>query len=104
MNTNAKRHMLTDIPIKFHDYSSNTLDTTCKLPILTKSRAITLQLLNKSRHETPGAQLHMLTNIPKKLTLAQIRSELRAIQHFGTDVQTHVRTSATLYAHNCVGT
>ena len=37
------------------------------MPILTKSGAITLQVLSESKRKTPGAQLHMLTNIPVKL-------------------------------------
>ena len=36
------------------------------MPILTKSRAITQSLINLSKCETPGAQLHMMTNIPVK--------------------------------------
>ena len=38
----------------------------CVRYILTKSRAITLNLLVAAKHETPGAQLHMLVNIPVK--------------------------------------
>ena len=34
--------------------------------ILTKSRVITFHLLVAAKHETPGAQLHMLVNIPVK--------------------------------------
>ena len=37
-----------------------------KVPISTKSRAITLSLLNESKRETPDAKLHIMTNIPIK--------------------------------------
>jgi hypothetical protein len=41
-----------------------TCDTSWKLEIFTKSRAITLRILNISKWKYPGAQLHMLINIP----------------------------------------
>ena len=63
----AQPHMLINIHVKILDSKSNTfgatLHTSYKVAILTKSRTITLSLLNESKHETPGAQLHMLTNI-----------------------------------------
>ena len=40
------------------------------MPILRKSRAINLALLNISTSETLGAQLHMLSNIPKKIHIS----------------------------------
>jgi hypothetical protein len=43
-----------------------TCDTIWKLQNFIKSRAITLTILNKSRRKYPGAQLHMLINIPVK--------------------------------------
>jgi hypothetical protein len=44
--------------------------------------AITLQILNQSTRNYPGAQLDVLTNIPIKsfMTLGQAFYELRAIQ------------------------
>ena len=64
----AQLHMLTNINVNFHDSRSNTfgamLDTSSKVTILTKSRAINLSLLNGSNREPLGAQLHMLINIP----------------------------------------
>jgi hypothetical protein len=67
--------MLINIPVKFHDFRSNTFrvmcdtswvtcDTSWKLQMFTKSRAITLKILHKSTRKYPGAQLHMLINIP----------------------------------------
>jgi hypothetical protein len=41
-------------------------DTSWKLQIFTKARAITHLILNKSTWNYPGAQLHMLSNIPVK--------------------------------------
>jgi hypothetical protein len=68
--TGAQLHMLINIPVKFHDSMSNpfwvTCDTSWKIQNFTKSRAITLKILNKSRRIYPGAQLHMLINIPVK--------------------------------------
>ena len=62
--------MLTNIHIQFGDSRSNTFgatrDTTLKWLFFTKSGAITPTLLNESARETPGAQLHMLNNIPLK--------------------------------------
>lgn len=40
--------------------------TSWKLRIFTKSREITLPILNRSTHKTPGAQLNMLNNISVK--------------------------------------
>jgi hypothetical protein len=64
----AQLHMLNNISVKFHDPWLNTFgamcDTSWKLQIFTKSRAITLTKQNKSTSEIPGAQLHMLRNIP----------------------------------------
>ena len=37
-----------------------------KIAIFIKSRAITKPIISESTRETPGAQLHMLTNIPVK--------------------------------------
>jgi choline kinase len=66
----AQLHMLINIPVKFHDSRSNTFWVTCdtiwKLQNFTKSRTITLKILNESRRKYPGAQLHMLINIPVK--------------------------------------
>jgi hypothetical protein len=66
----AQLHMVINIPVKFHDSRSNTFWVTCdtswKLQNFTKSRAITLKILNKCRRKYPGAQLHMLINIPVK--------------------------------------
>jgi hypothetical protein len=63
----AQLHMLINIPVKFHDSMSSsfwvTCDTSWKLHIFTKSRAITLTILNKSTRKFPGAQLYMLINI-----------------------------------------
>jgi choline kinase len=63
-------HMLINSPVKFHDSMSNrfwvTCDTSWKLQNFTKSRAITLQIRNKSTRKYPSAQLHMLINIPVK--------------------------------------
>jgi hypothetical protein len=60
--------MLINIPVRFHDYRLNTFLVTCntswKLQILTKSRAITLKILNISTWKYPGAQLHIKSNIP----------------------------------------
>jgi hypothetical protein len=60
--------MLSSIPVRFHDYTSNTFLVTCdiswKLEIFTYSRAMTLKILNISTQKYPGAQLHMLINIP----------------------------------------
>jgi hypothetical protein len=56
---NAQLHILSNIPVRFHYYRSNT-------QIFTKSRAITLKILNKSTPKYLGAQLHMLINIPVK--------------------------------------
>jgi hypothetical protein len=65
-----KTFMLSNILIKFHDSWSNTFWVTCetswKLKIFTKSRAITLKILNKFARKYPGAQLHMLINISVK--------------------------------------
>jgi hypothetical protein len=66
----AQLHILINIPVKFYDSRSNTFwgtcDTSWKLQNFTKSRAITLKLLKISRRKYPGAQLHMLINIPIK--------------------------------------
>jgi hypothetical protein len=64
--------MLINISVKFHDSRSNTFWVTCNTSwklqlLLSQSRAITLKILNKSRQKYPGAQLHMLINIPIKL-------------------------------------
>ena len=63
----AQLDMLTNISVKFQDTKSNTfgamLHTSWKVQIFTNSRAITLSLQNGSERKTPGAQLHMLTNI-----------------------------------------
>ena len=45
-----------------------------KLQIFTKSRAITKPILNESTSETPGAQLHMLTNIPVKFPASSLNT------------------------------
>jgi hypothetical protein len=65
--------MLTHIPVKFHDYRSNTYlathDTSWKLQLFTKSRAITLRIVNKYTSKPTSAQLHhvhMLANISVK--------------------------------------
>jgi hypothetical protein len=59
--------MLINIPVKFYNSRSNTFWVTCntswKLQNFTKSRAITLKILNKSTWKYTGAQLHMLINI-----------------------------------------
>jgi small-conductance mechanosensitive channel len=51
---------------------------------LSESRAETLQILNKSTHKHPGAQLHMLANIPIKfhdsvdqILLSYVRHNMR---------------------------
>jgi hypothetical protein len=66
----AQLHMLFNIPVKFHDSMSKpfwvTCDTSWKLQNFTKSRAINLKILNKSRRKYPGAQVHMLINIHVK--------------------------------------
>jgi RNase H-fold protein (predicted Holliday junction resolvase) len=66
----AQLHMLSNIPVKFHDARWNTFWAMCntnwKLQIFTKLRTISLQILNKSTQKYPGAQLHMLINIPVK--------------------------------------
>jgi hypothetical protein len=66
----AQLHILINIPVKFHDSRSNTFWVTCdtswKLQNFTKSRAITLKILKISWRKYPGAQLHMLINIPVK--------------------------------------
>jgi hypothetical protein len=60
--------MLINIPVKCYDSRSNTFELhatqveNCK--IFTKSRAITLKILKIFRQKYPGAQLHMLINIP----------------------------------------
>jgi hypothetical protein len=46
--------------------------------VFTKSREITLQILDKSSSETPGAQLHMLSNLPVRFN--EILFELHATQ------------------------
>jgi hypothetical protein len=64
----AQLHMLINIPVRFYDSRSNIFwvmcDTSWKLQIYTKSRAITLKLLKISSRKYPVAQLHMLINIP----------------------------------------
>jgi hypothetical protein len=59
--------ILMNIPVTFHDPRLNTFwascDTSWKLQIYTKSRAITLTKHNKSTCETPGAQLHIVNSI-----------------------------------------
>jgi hypothetical protein len=66
----AQLHMLINIPVKFHDSMSNpfwvTCDTSWKLQNFTKSKTITLKILNKSTRKYPGAHLHVLINIPVK--------------------------------------
>jgi polyribonucleotide nucleotidyltransferase len=66
----AKLHMLTNIPVKFHDSRLNTFwathDTNWKLQNFTKSTAITQEMLEKATSQTPGAKLHMLINIAVK--------------------------------------
>jgi hypothetical protein len=65
-------YMLTNISIKFYDSRSYAFcgmhDTSWKLQILIYSKAITLQILNKSTIEIPGAPTHMLTNISVKFS------------------------------------
>jgi hypothetical protein len=60
--------MLSNIPVRFHDYRSNTFLVTCytswKLEIFTNSRAITLKIKNISTWKYPDAQLHVLINTP----------------------------------------
>jgi hypothetical protein len=55
--TGAHLHILINIPVKFHDSRSNTFWVTCdtswKLQIFTKSRAITLKILNKFHTKIP---------------------------------------------------
>jgi hypothetical protein len=59
--------MLSNIPVKFHDkYFSSYMRHNLKIANFTKSRAITLQILNKSNKKYPGAQLYMLINIHVK--------------------------------------
>jgi hypothetical protein len=45
-----------------------------------KSRAITLQILDKSTSEIQGAQLRMLTNIPTKFHEFRLNTFLRTTQ------------------------
>jgi hypothetical protein len=62
--------MLSNLPIRFNDSVSNPFwvacDTSWKLQKIYLSRAINLKILIKSRQKYPGAQLHMLINIPVK--------------------------------------
>jgi hypothetical protein len=62
--------MLINIPVKFHDSMPNsfwvTCDTSWKLQIFNKSRAITLKILNKSTRKYRCAQLHIQFNTPIK--------------------------------------
>jgi hypothetical protein len=77
--------MVINIPVKFYDSRSNTFWVTCdtswKLQNFTKSRAITLKIINKCRRKYSGAQLHMLINIPISfMTLGHILFDLHATQ------------------------
>jgi hypothetical protein len=67
----AQLHMLSNIPVRFHDSMSNTLlvtwFTSWKLEIFTNLRVITLKILNISTQKYPGVQLHMQINIPVRL-------------------------------------
>jgi hypothetical protein len=62
--------MLINIPVKFNDPRTNPFsamcDTSWKLQIFTKSRAINLTKQKKCTWKYTGAQLHMLSNIPVK--------------------------------------
>jgi choline kinase len=66
----AQRHMLINIPVKFHDFMSNpfwvTCDTSWKMQNFTKSWAITIKIQKICRRKYAGAQQHMLINIPVK--------------------------------------
>jgi hypothetical protein len=65
--TGAQLHMLSSILVRLHNSRSNTFLVTCdtswKLEILNKSRAVTLKILKISTRKYTGAQLHMLSNI-----------------------------------------
>jgi hypothetical protein len=67
-NCNFFTKKMVNISVKFHDPRSNTFWATCdtswKLQIFNKSRAITLTKQNKSTSKTTSVQLHMLSNIP----------------------------------------
>jgi hypothetical protein len=63
----AQFYMPSNILVWFHDSRSNILWVSCntswKLQIFTKSRAITLKILKISTRKYPTAQLNMLSNI-----------------------------------------
>jgi hypothetical protein len=67
--------MLIIIPVKLVDSNSNTQGTITKHNeiVFTKSREITLQILDKSTSKTKGAQLHMMTNIPVKFHNSRLK-------------------------------
>jgi hypothetical protein len=60
--------MLIIISVKLVDSNSSTQGTHNNImkQFFTKSREITLQILDKSTSEIPGAQLNMMINIPVK--------------------------------------
>jgi hypothetical protein len=77
-STGAQLHKLSNIPLTFHEPRSNsfwaTCDTSWKLQIFTKSRAITLTKQNKFTSETPGTQRHMLSNILVKFNDSRLNT------------------------------
>jgi hypothetical protein len=67
----VKLNMLINNPVKFLDPGTKTPSELCATQVVNctyfiKSRAITMTKHNKFTNKTPGAQLHMLSNIPVK--------------------------------------
>jgi hypothetical protein len=58
--------MLIIIPVKLVDFNSSTQGTYNNIMkrFFSKSREVTLQILDKSTSETPGAKQNMLSNLP----------------------------------------
>jgi hypothetical protein len=96
--TGAQLHMLINISVKYHDSRSNmfwvTCDTSWKLQTLTKSRAITLKILNKSTWKYPGAHADNISikfhdsrsntfELPATQKRTDGRTEGRTCQHLG---------------------
>jgi hypothetical protein len=68
----AQLHMMVNITVKFHDCDSYTFGLTCdtklhaELIILKCTRGHNSGLNRSGRKQNPGAQLHMMANIPVK--------------------------------------
>jgi hypothetical protein len=76
--------------IHWHIFMKNEMPPPrhCSVNLFTKSREITLQVLNKSTSETPGANLKMLSNLPirfkdyVKSFLSNLRHKLKIAKIF----------------------